>query len=205
MPDAGAVPGNTGGLCGHGPGQPAPRASRIAPRGKINRPLSHHAGQVTFETALEMARSACERRRDEPLIHYREETLSGRDVAAASDALACALAARGVGAGDRVAIYLQNVPAWPLAAIAAWKLGAIAVPINPMLRERELDLILSDSGAKAMIADPDLPRGDVDVLITEPDALIARHAGERPPGANVAADDVACLVYTSGTTGPPKG
>ncbi len=85
-----------------------------------------------------MARSGCERRADAPLIHHLDETLTGREVAAASDALACGLAARGVVAGDRVAIYLQNVPAFPLTAIAAWKLGAIAVPINPMLREREL-------------------------------------------------------------------
>src|SRR3954468_1018628 len=161
-----------------------------------------------YATALDMARTACLRRLDEPLIHYGAAALTGRDVAAQSDALASALSARGVTAGNRVAIYLQNVPEWPVAAIAAWKLGSIVVPVNPMLRERELALILGDSGAKALIADEALPRGDVSVVLTVPSdfaAALAQHAGERPSLVHVDPEDVACLVYTSGTTGPPKG
>src|SRR4051794_20849159 len=119
-----------------------------------------------------MGRAACARRGDEPLLHGSDRALTGHAVAAASDALACALAARGVERGDRVAVYMQNVPAWPLTAIATWKLGAILVPVNPMLREREVAVIVGDSGAKAMIADP-----------AEVDAMLAEHSGERPPDA----------------------
>ena len=103
-----------------------------------------------------MARSACDTRGDHPLIRYFGASLSGREVADDSDALACALAERGVARGDRVALYLQNVPQMPIAVIASWKLGAIVVPVNPMLRERELGLILRDSGAKALISLDDL-------------------------------------------------
>jgi long-chain acyl-CoA synthetase len=144
-----------------------------------------------MESALEMARAACARRADQPLLQSLETALTGREVAAATDALACALAARGIERGDRVAVNMQNVLAWPLAAIATWKLGAILVPINPMLREREVAVIVGDSGAKTMIADP----SEVDLDAT----------GPRPPDVHVEPDDVACLVYTSGTTGPPKG
>ena len=122
--------------------------------------------RVSSQTGRDLAQAACARRANEPLIHYFDVTLTGRDVATASDALASALAARGVGQRDRVALYMQNVPQWPIAAIAAWKLGAIVVPVNPMLRERELATIMADSGAKALIAEEGLPRADVDVSIT---------------------------------------
>jgi long-chain acyl-CoA synthetase len=69
-----------------------------------------------------------------------------------SDALAAALAMRGIRRGDRIALYLQNMPQFVLALLAAWKLGAIAVPVNPMLKERELRYVLRDSGAKAIIS-----------------------------------------------------
>ena len=147
-----------------------------------------NASEPGFATALDMAHSACRRRLDEPLIHYLDQTLTGREVAAESDALAAGLAARGVVAGDRVAIYMQNVLAWPISAIAIWKLGAIVVPINPMLRERERQVILDDSGAKEMITEDFDARGD-----------------EPPAPVTVTPDDIAALCYTSGTTGPPKG
>ena len=191
-------------------------------------------------TALDMARTACLRRLDEPLIHYFGTTLTGRDVATASDALASALAARGVGQGDRVALYLQNIPQFPIGVIAAWKLGAIAVPVNPMLRERELAHVLADSGATAIISlehlHEDVTRhvlagtavrtaittSPLDHLDERPGMLadverrpqdsaedfaelVAAHAGEHPERVHVRSGDVASLVYTSGTTGPPKG
>jgi long-chain acyl-CoA synthetase len=107
-------------------------------------------------TALDLARAACRRRLEEPLLHYFGTSLTGRRIAADSDALASALAARGVNRGDRVALYMQNVPQFPIAMIAAWKLGATPVTVNPMLRERELAGILSDSGASVLISLEDL-------------------------------------------------
>ena len=91
-----------------------------------------------------------------PFLHYFDTALSGAVVDADSGALAVALAARGVRPGDRVALFLQNVPQFVIALLAAWKLGAIAVPVNPMLKERELRYVLADSGARAVISLQDL-------------------------------------------------
>ena len=91
-----------------------------------------------------------------PFLYYFDTAVTGAAVEADSDALAVALAARGVGRGDRIALFLQNVPQFVIAMLAAWKLGAIAVPVNPMLKERELRYVLADSGAKAVISLQDL-------------------------------------------------
>jgi long-chain acyl-CoA synthetase len=91
-----------------------------------------------------------------PFLYYFGTAVTGGRVDADSDALAAALAARGVGRGDRLALFLQNVPQFVIALLAAWKLGAIAVPVNPMLKERELRYVLADSGAKAIVSLQDL-------------------------------------------------
>src|ERR1700722_17298329 len=91
-----------------------------------------------------------------PCLYYFDTAVTGGTVQADSDALAVALAARGLGRGDRLALFLQNVPQFVIALLAAWKLGAIAVPVNPMLKERELRYVLADSGARAMISLQDL-------------------------------------------------
>src|SRR3984957_11055720 len=91
-----------------------------------------------------------------PCLYYFDTAVTGGTVQADSDALAVALAARGLGRGDRLALFLQNVPQFVIALLAAWKLGAIAVPVNPMLKERELRYVLADSGARAIISLQDL-------------------------------------------------
>jgi long-chain acyl-CoA synthetase len=197
--------------------------------------------EVAHANALEMARDAMSALRDDPLIWYFDRPITGAELATDADALACALAARGVGPGDRVALYLQNVPQMVTSIVAVWTIGAIVVPMNPMLREREVTKILADSGAVALIAleelYDDVARhviadtpvttaittspfdalgGDVPPVLAKvrrvradgvPDLreLIEEHAGQAPPAGAPGADDVALLVYTSGTTGPAKG
>jgi fatty-acyl-CoA synthase len=100
--------------------------------------------------------------------------------------VAGALAARGVRAGDRVAMLLHNGLEFPETMLACHRLGAIAVPINFRLTQGEIDYILADSGAT--------------VLVDGPLALDAP-----APQAPVAPDDPALICYTSGTTGRPKG
>jgi long-chain acyl-CoA synthetase len=103
-------------------------------------------------SGLAMFRAAARAHPRHPLLHYFSATRTVAEVDADSDALAAGLAGLGVGPGDRVAIYLQNVPQWAVTLLAVWKAGAIAVPVNPMLRERELQVVLTDSGATVLVA-----------------------------------------------------
>lgn len=86
-----------------------------------------------------------------PLLHVVDATISVAELDATSDALAAALADRGLSHGDRVAVMLQNDPQWPLVLLAAWKLGAIAVALNPMFKHRELTYHLQDCGATVLV------------------------------------------------------
>jgi long-chain acyl-CoA synthetase len=103
------------------------------------------------DSALAMFKDALERAPDRPLIHYFERSLTVSDVDRYSDALAVALARCGVGKGDRVAAYMQNVPQFLLTTLATWKLGGILVSVNPMLRHKELTLILNDSKTRVLV------------------------------------------------------
>ena len=93
-----------------------------------------------------------ERRPDGAAIHYFDSTLTHAEGRAIAQAFAAALRDLGVSPGDRVALYLQNVPQFVLALDAVWMLGAIAVPVNPMLKERELAYQLRDCGAKVVVS-----------------------------------------------------
>ena len=135
-----------------------------------------------------------------------------------SSCLGAALAQHGVGTGDRVAIYLPNCAEFVLAFVALVKLGAIAVPIGTRLTAAEIGYVLADSAARAAFIHPDTRATFVAAGNTPPvvitvgaptpaelslQALAASYAPGRfdPP---VEADD--CMIlYTSGTTGKPKG
>ncbi|MEU6626008.1 AMP-binding protein [Streptomyces litmocidini] len=95
---------------------------------------------------------------DATALRFFDGALSAREVDAASDALAAAFEARGTGRGDRVGIYLQNIPQYPLVLLALWKLGATALGLNPMYRRQELRRIIDDSGAVGVVC----ADGDVD-------------------------------------------
>ncbi|MGP4018841.1 AMP-binding protein [Saccharopolyspora sp. 5N708] len=194
-----------------------------------------------FDNMLELFAAT---RRDHPdrvAITYFDGRLSYRQLDELSDGLAHYLVEQGVGRGDRVALYLQNVPQFAIALLAGWKAGAIVVPLNPMYRTRELTKILSDAQPVAVISseqgwhdalgavagpagvrvaittseldlqtrhDPRLfsrierrpAAGCVDLL-----AIARAHAGARPPEISPSSSDIALLVYTSGTSGVPKG
>lgn len=107
--------------------------------------------ELEYGSALEMFAATVARAPDSPIIRYFDCTITVRELDELSDAFACGLLDSGVTAGDRVALYLQNVPQFVIGMVGIWKAGAIAVSVNPMNRERELELLLSDSGAKVLV------------------------------------------------------
>jgi len=123
----------------------------------------------------------------------------------------------GVEPGDRVGIMLPNTPHFPLAYYGALRLGAVVVPMNPLLSKREVAYYLDDSGAKLLLAwhgfaesaegGAEQAEIDAQVLLVEPED-IAKKVGGATPIEEVAhkdGDDTAVVLYTSGTTGRPKG
>lgn len=150
--------------------------------------------------------------------------LSYGEVHARTDALAGALAELGVGKFDRVAIVLPNRLEYLLSFFALAKLGAIQVPINPFLKGNFLRHQLADSGAKALIADDaaiahatslaaQLPDLNVIVQVGQSAGAIGAPlsfdelmSGDRTaPNVQLDKSDLIALMYTSGTTGMPKG
>lgn len=110
-----------------------------------------------------------------PLVSYFDTTLSSGEIEQASDAVAYMLQDNGIEPGDRICLYMQNIPEFIIALLASWKIGAIMVPANPMWKQRELDLVLQDSGAKAIflleqlwheVAKDVLPSSQVTTVIT---------------------------------------
>jgi long-chain acyl-CoA synthetase len=104
-----------------------------------------------FTDALSMFRAVAARNPDGDAIRYFGGRITARELDELSDAFAVALTDLGVQAGDRVALYLQNVPQFVIAMLATWKAGGIAVPVNPMNRGRELDAVLRDSGTRVLV------------------------------------------------------
>ncbi len=124
-------------------------------------------------------------------------------------AVAAALAARGIGPGDRVAIWMKNAPEYLVALYGIWMAGAVAVPVNAKLHWREAEWILGNAGAvlafsSAAQAEALAAAGVACVDVSGPEFAAMRSG---PGGAAVprAAEDLAWLFYTSGTTGRPKG
>ncbi len=140
----------------------------------------------------------------------------------ASDRLASALRAQGVGRGDRVGILLPQCPEVMVTHFAAMKLGAISLPLFTLFGEDALAFRISDSGAKAVITDSN-SLDKVQAVKDQVDCTFATFCvnGGRSPVLNlwdtvraakpistsepVGPDAPATLIYTSGTTGPPKG
>jgi long-chain acyl-CoA synthetase len=107
--------------------------------------------EIEYTSALEMFAASVARNPDADIIRYFDGRISLRELDGLSDAFAAALADAGFAAGDRVALYLQNVPQFVIAMVGTWKAGGIAVSVNPMNKERELELLLRDSGSTVLV------------------------------------------------------
>jgi long-chain acyl-CoA synthetase len=134
---------------------------------------------------------------------------------------AAVLRDKGIGRGDKVALLLPNTPHFPLAYFGALALGAVAVPVHALLKAEEIQYVLEDSGAKALVcAAPLLGEGAKGAELAGVPVLAVMDGGDatldRIDTAALSAtpieamvmtepDDTAVILYTSGTTGQPKG
>jgi long-chain acyl-CoA synthetase len=125
------------------------------------------------------------------------------------------LAERGVGPGDRVGVMLPNVPYFAVVYYGILRLGAVVVPMNVLLKAREVGYYLSDPGAKVVFAWHDFAEAaragaeeaGAELILVEPGGFEQLVAAAAPQAevADRAGDDTAVILYTSGTTGTPKG
>ena len=169
------------------------------------------------------------RRPDAEALVCGSTRLSYSQLNASANQIACALAASGIRRGDHVAVLCPNLPYFPAVYFGILKTGATVVPLNVLLKPREIAFHLRDSDAKALFCfqgTPELPMADAaraaiavvpscrQLIILpmpgsadEPESL-ARFIGGQPATFDTVAtrpDDTAVILYTSGTTGHPKG
>jgi len=161
----------------------------------------------------ELIGRAARSRPDRPAIVFGDEVRTHAELHDRAARFASLLAAGGVKAGDRVALLLHNRIEFVEALLACHRLAAVAVPINFRLAADEIEYILDDSEALALVCDMDPPGAEIGrvgrvglVLEVGPgyeDAVASAPPWREVP--EVAEDDVALMCYTSGTTGRPKG
>ncbi|MFB7181561.1 long-chain fatty acid--CoA ligase [Streptomyces sp. NPDC056257] len=141
------------------------------------------------------------------LTYARLDDLTARTAALLQD--------RGVRPGDRVAVITPNVPHFPIAYYGILRAGAVVVPMNPLLKAPEIAFVLRDAGARMVLTSPmsvaetaeAAAATETDCLTLEPDGFDALLDRIEPVAAVFDAQDtdVAVILYTSGTTGTPKG
>ncbi|RUQ40554.1 long-chain fatty acid--CoA ligase [Micrococcus sp. HSID17228] len=164
----------------------------------------------------ELLSATVARQPDAVALRIGEARMTYRELDQVTAATAGWLRHRGVGPGDRVAVMLPNVPAFVAVYEALMRLGAVMVPLNPLFTARELEYFLEDSGARMLWAMPGLPavdevagNVDVEVVTLDLEAVGRECAAEGiAPVTEITPrdpDDDAVLLYTSGTTGRPKG
>jgi len=160
-------------------------------------------------------------RPDQTFIYWRDEEISYRTLNEGANRVANGLRALGVGKGDVVSVYLPNCPEFFYTWFGIVKLGAVFGPVNAMFKGDEVRHVLSDSGAVVAVTSQALldtikaARGECpalrEVICLEgqaPGAMAFEELMEQPPELEpvaLARDDLTAIVYTSGTTGRPKG
>ncbi len=171
----------------------------------------------------EMYQTAATSFGDADFIIYKNERHSFLSLYQNAAEFACALQEQyQVSAGDRITISMRNYPEWIIVFIAITSLGAIAVPLNAWWKEKEFKQVIEDCDAKLAIVDDkrfnlldeSLRDNQLPVIVARPspsqklisvDSLLEQFKGQPMPTIDLAADSIATIFYTSGSTGMPKG
>ncbi|MCB9551680.1 MAG: AMP-binding protein [Myxococcales bacterium] len=177
--------------------------------------------------ACELLSETAARMPEHPALVFEGARFTYGALWARAGEVAARLRAAGVAAGDRVGLLLPNVPAFPVAFYGALRLGAVAVPLNPALTAEELDFMLAEAGVAVVVTVPAVADG-LDAALRARAALVVlgadgagpadagaaeagaaeagpADAGPAPAVAAVDGDRPAVIVFSSGTTGRPKG
>jgi long-chain acyl-CoA synthetase len=158
---------------------------------------------------------SAEQHPDQLAVKLDDFQLDYKTLAGATARAAGWLRSKGVGPGDRVAIMLPNIPHFPILYYGALRLGGVIVPMNPLLKGREVQFYLEDSGAKVLLAfhgfaeaaQTGAEGAGAECVLIEPGKSEAEVLAADPVEGleDRAEDDTAVILYTSGTTGKPKG
>src|SRR4051794_15272617 len=158
---------------------------------------------------------SAQRHADRPALKLDDAIVSYQALDDASARVAGLLRERGVGAGDRVGVMLPNVPYFAIAYYGVLRAGGVVVPMNVLLKERETSFYLSDPEARAVIAWHEFAAAaqggadavGADCIVVVPGEFEELLGAAEPLAEPVAREDsdTAVILYTSGTTGTPKG
>src|SRR5215213_7501493 len=150
---------------------------------------------------------------DRVAVRLGDQSFSYARLAAASEAVAGLLRSRDVGPGDAVGLMLPNLPHFPALYYGILRAGAVVVPMNPLLKSREVAYHLRDSGARLVFAwsgaASEAERGAAEaaaeLVVVDQTTFFEALAGATPITAVVerGSQDTAVILYTSGTTGQP--
>jgi long-chain acyl-CoA synthetase len=148
-------------------------------------------------------------------LRLADQTVTYADLLQSAARVAGLLSSLGVTAGDRVAVMMPNLPQFAAIYYGILRAGGVVVPMNPLLKSREVAYYLGDSGARVLFAwagaeseaRPGAAQAGAELIGVDP-ATFADRLAEAAPTPDVVKrtdDDTAVILYTSGTTGQPKG
>ncbi len=159
---------------------------------------------------------------DKEFLIYEGERRSFNQLMDEADAIAAALQAHGVRPGERVALAMRNYPEWMAIFIAVTSIGAVIVPVNSWGKPEDIAYTVEDAGARLVFCDQQRFDGVAELLreqgvkaivvrptkSEDPDGLapfVADYLGKAPTPVSIGPEELAMIMYTSGTSGKPKG
>jgi long-chain acyl-CoA synthetase len=177
---------------------------------------------LTAPATLPQALAAARQHGDREFLIYEGERRSFNDLMNEADAIAAALQARGVGKGERIALAMRNYPEWMAIFIAVTSIGAVVVPVNSWGQPADIAYTVEDAGAQLVFCDQQRYDGvqelfrdkGIETVVVRPaksddprglEAWLAPFIGKTPAPVALDGDDLVMIMYTSGTSGRPKG